>query len=121
MSTRANITVWGREFYQSSDGYPSQVVEKYLTNTARIWRRTDFQEGIKDRILLDYYENYEQGSGSTVDYGYDITDQDGEIIVIVSGHNLEDYEWEKECPSWEVISELHPDCDSVKLKLRSAE
>lgn len=125
MSTHANISVWGREFYQNSDGYPRVVVEECLTEHAQKWREYHHPEkggnilALRNEILLEYYENYEHSYGSQVDYSYDITDQGGELIVIVNGYSLENYNWEEECPHWEVIGD--PAEGPVKLKLASDE
>lgn len=102
MSTRANLTVWDREFYLSSDGYPEFVLEELM----------ELRSG-KREALFNCYENLEQGSGSIIDYAYDFTSENDDIVVTVSG-NLEEYDWSR-CPNWEVIERTPR---SVKLKLR---
>jgi len=100
MSTRANLKVWDREFFLDCNGYPEYVLEEVM----------ELRSGKKE-ALFACYENLEQGKGSFADYEYDFTDQDGEIVVIVSGET-EDCNW-SQCPSWEIIESSRK---SVKLR-----
>ena len=85
MSTRANITLFGREFCVHSDGHPASV----LPTIQGDW---EVYEGDVTKMVCEYFDStcqmdnwLCQGTIQNADYNYDVKlgEEESEIIISV--------------------------------------
>lgn len=86
MTTRANVTILGREFGLLSDGHPCGAIDRLVD-------LIEEAGGSEVQLLLNAYEEARHGTLipnwiTDTDYSYTIDKQDGEfLITVMSGGN----------------------------------